>query len=452
MNLNNIKIYLTALILISGIFLGIATGSTDEISARQSEGLVIDYGNWNTLWTDVNLSTYDNQTDLLIYACEFNDIELTISENTVISIDNISNTSEKIWDFWTITNDSNDWVKSNYEYNPNNYKVCAWAYCSPNETPSIGVDSAGNSIYGYGRAMTTVSMSPATTEIIGSLNAVSTLVGVDQYSNYPESVVEGKASGDIAIIGGYSTPSYELILKTDADVVFGDDTQFVHRDVCKMLNADGKVAVLLYEGVDIDTILNNIFIVGTVMGYGMTASKVINNIEYAIYDTIEKIIFSDPEATNPSVIVSLSGDKAPWVAGSSTYINDSMTLVAGENVLADKKGWAHIGSETIANKNPQYAIIVLSHESVSEDTYKETLEKMSNEWKSTDAYKNGNIFILYGDAADLASRQSPRVAQLTEILARILQSSIFDDYTFPKLIGDDYEKYLTYTEHMGYKN
>ena len=78
------------------------------------------------------------------------------------------------------------------------------------------------------------------------------------------------------------------------------------------------------------------------------------------------------------------------------------------------------------------------------------MSSLSAEWRNTNAFENGNIYLLAGGATDLASRPSTRIAQFTELMCRILQPNVFIDIDVPYYIGDNYRDYLYYTKELGF--
>lgn len=451
MDAGRLKVIATAILLLSGAILGVAFANGSQPQLRQSEGLIIDYGGYDTLWTGADLSSYTDCDSLLDYAAGANGLEVVRDQDgTVTSVGGKAADDTHSWGFWVMENGSDSWMKAPSDAVPSDYRMCAWAYCADGDTPATPFDASGNSIYGYPQAMRTVSLAPAITEIIGALNATSTLVGADQYSNYPDSVAEGKASGRIAVTGGYTNPSFESIIATDPDIVFCDSSQYLHNEVQKKLIDNGYNAVSLYDGQDIDTVLKNIFIVGTVMGYGMAARSVISDIQ-SVMSLIMNSVDSDPLSQSFSTLITLSADKSPWASGSGTYAHDAVVVAGGSNILSEMDGWVHVNSEVISKGNPQ--VIIVLHSSVEGTLdYGSMLENMSAEWKSTDAYKNGRVYLLTDDAADMAQRPSPRVAQLAELVARIIQPDVFADIEVPKVIGNDYRDYLVYSKNMDFNN
>jgi len=317
------------------------------------------------------------------------------------------------------------------------------------EKPAVGADQVGNSIFGYERPFRTVSLSPSMTEIMGALNAVSTLVGTDKYSNYPYSVTEGQAKGDIAIVGDYVNPSFEMIMGADPDMVYCDGSQYIHYEMSERLRRANVPAVVLYAGESTETIIDNIYIMGVTLQYEMAAQGVITMLKEAEEYLTMMLMSGGTDFVR--TMFALSPDKSPWVAGQYTYMDDISTAVFGENSMAMFFGWAHISSEVIASANPSVVVILAETYVASPSEYDGMIGQMSAEWKSTDAYKNGKIYIFCGELGEMASRPGPRYMQIMELFAMILHPDMFAQ-ELPKYIGNEYGSYLTITKDLGFNN
>jgi iron complex transport system substrate-binding protein len=307
------------------------------------------------------------------------------------------------------------------------------------------VDQSGSSIFGYARPYRTVSLAPSLTEIVGSLNAVSTLVGTDRYSNYPDSVAAGQAKGDITTVGDYTNPSFEMIMGTTPDMVYCDGSQYTHYELSERLRKANVRAVVLYAGESIDTILDNIYIIGVTLQYEQTALVVIDELKKAEERLIELLGYVDPVKT----MFALSPDKAPWVAGTYTYLDDVSAAVYSTNSMTGFYGWVHISSEVIAYVNPSVIVIITESYAPSQSEYNVMMGQLSGEWRISDAYKDGRIYLFCSDLADMASRPGPRYMQLMELFAMILHPEAFEK-ELPKYVGNDYESYLTITKGLGF--
>ena len=447
------KALLTVVILLIGSVLAVSFNNA-HATAYQSTGIAIDFGERTVVWTDMDLNVYGDPYDALSEACDYNGYTLTMDDDKITGIDGVDNVGDYSWGLWVVERPSVEWKKLDPPYsNISGYSIASWAYCYDDgdvvETPTVGVDQYGNCIYGYPQAERVVSLSPALTEIIGSLKAVNTLVGMDGgykgSSNYPDSVVAAEDSGDISIVGDYTSPSFEYIVETNPDIVFCDGNQYGHHEMAKKLRKISIPVIEMYPGQSVDTIKDNIYIMGVAMRFELRALEVISAIEDAEAGIIEMI--SSGSTVPKNSMVSLSPDKSPWVAGSETYIDDIITIM-GSNVFASEYGWTWVNSELIPNRNPSHIIVVAEDYGATQLEYDILFDSLSKEWKDTDAFKNGNIYILCDSLAEMFMRPGPRYVQVMELVTLILHFPS----EVPKYIGDEYEDYLTVTKHLGFND
>ena len=425
--------------------------SDSSTSHPQASGFLIDFGEWNVAWTEMDMQTNSDPFDALTVACRSNNFTFTVEEGNVKEINDVYSDDKHSWNLWRISINSKTWVKESDPRNADlsNYTIAAWAYTEENGIPTVAVDETGRSIYGYPQAQRVVTLTPALTEIIGALRAVETLVGTDMYSIFPDSVVEGQRTGKIRILGDYLNPSFEQIAAQRPDMVLCDGFLYTHHLVTDRLRNISINAVLLYSGDNVQEIKDNIYIAGIVIGYEMRASEVIRSIEWAQKEITDKLA-SDILTRSVKVMLALSPDKSPWVSGSDTYVSDLTSIVEGNNVFSSLSGWSQINSEQVIAANPS-VIILLTVDYMSNQTeYNAIMNALPAEWRTTDAYKNDRIFLVSGAAGYMSTLPGPRFIQLMELTARILNPDVFDDIEVPRYVGDNYEDFLTFTKDLNF--
>ena len=448
-----IKVVITVIILLSGTIVAIAVHSVGgNASMYQAEGILIDAGEHRTFWTNISYSeSSDDPLELLENACTLNSYMAVIEDGKPVSITIdgtvYANTLERKWDLWYVEKGAYDYQKSeSLTISASDYTIVTWAYMTSTETPSVAVDATATCIYGYSRPATTVTLSPVCTELVGSMKATSTIIGTDNSSNYPTAVATGKANKTIAVVGTYTDPSYEAIMSTGADMVICDGSQLSHTEMASSLRNSNKTALVVYNGNDFDSLLKNVFIVGAAMGYEQRAKDVIDELELA-YNTLVAMTSS---YTGKNTMVTLGSNPSPYVAASQTYIDDIIMSMDGTNVFSYLTGWPQVISEYIQSKNPS-CIVVLDEGRYTVDEYDLFLSTLSQEWKNTTAYSNGDVYIFCGKLGEMSQRYGPRMIQLAELLARIITPEAFTDgIVLPKAIGDNYQDYLTVTKDLGY--
>lgn len=446
------KVLLTViLIMLGGGLTVLLNGTGSNATLYQSEGVLIDFGNYNTVWTDVDFQTTTQPMELLDHACTSNSYTYTVNDSgKVVEINGVSDTTDSSWGLWHVAKGEYDAVRSeSYDIDASDYTIVIWAYTSESGVPAVAVDATATSIYGYPQSDSTVTLSPVCTEIVGAVGASNTVVGTDSFSNYPTRIKEGHESGTISIVGTYTDPSYESILKLSPSMVICDGSQYNHVQMAKTVRNSSINAVVIYDAESVDIVLKNIFIVGKAMNYDLAALNAISELSSAV-GKLKSLVSSESAI---DTMIALSADPSPFVSGTSTYANDILVSMAGSNVFDFLSGWKNINSEYILDSNPSVIIIIseASYYSENNGSYERMLDQLSEQWKKTDAYKNGQIYLLCEDLGELAQRAGPRFAQFEEIVGRILHPEAFEDGTvLPKCIGNSYTSYLTITKSLGF--
>ncbi len=444
------RIIISTILVIIGVISAIFAGlSGVSESVDQAEGTVIDFGDREVIWTDADPQEYDTTLDLLTYAVESNGLDLKLAEDgSIASLNGIVSDNER-WDLWVIYSGDDTWVKLDapYDQDPSEFTITSWSYCGQDEYPTVAVDYSGKSFYGHSQKYRVVSLSPTVTEILSSVKAQNIIVGVDSYSDHPQSVVNGVADGSISIVGTYTSPSFELIMGTNPDMVICDGSQRSHVQMADRLRSVGVDAIVTYPGEDVGKIMDNIYMVGTSIGYGLAAKSVLSELDYVL-DELEEITAG---ASTPRVMVSLEPDISPWVSGNGTYMDGILAQMGAENVFSDWYGWVHITSDRIPYENPELIIVITTEYEATDDEYEYLYSHLSAQWQQTDAWKNGNVYVICESAADLVQRSGPRLAQTAELISMIVHPECFDT-ELPKIIGDDYIGYLQLSEGLDYDN
>ncbi len=447
-----LKVAITIAIIVVGAIAAVAfNGLGSNATQYKSEGIVVDFGDYNTIWADADLNIINDPVLLLNavksqHASEGFDYTLEDGKPVDIQYSEVDypNDGTHTWGLWCISDGEYDAVKmDDYAIKVSDYSVVIWAYTTAEGKPMPAVDATATSVYGYASPTKIVSLSPVCTETINSVGGVHKIVGTDAYSDYPKIVVERQKEGTISIVGSYTDPSYEAIMSTSPEMVFCDASTYNDIQMAGMLRSSNVNAVVLYNGEDIETIEKNIFITGAALGHNLGSQAYITKIDYSIESIQEVISVQDGLRT----MVALSNDPSPWVAGNYTYINDIIEQLNGENVFSDVIGWTNITAESISQKNPECIIIIDSYK-YDEDGYDAMMNILSAEWKSTDAYKNGRIYLFAEDLGELGSRAGPRFVQLMELMGMVIDPGAYVDDPLPKSVGNDYRDYLVITGRM----
>ena len=450
------KLTITAVALAAVVVLTPAMGFT-HAEAEGRSGVVIDFGYWNTVWVTLDFGDGMDGYQALEKACELKGYPVVYqdSEHTVVfSVDEQSNLQGKKWGMYTLQDGG--WVSCD---DPSAVvlgegDIVAWARASGPQDVIPGTDQTGFTYYSYaegGRSLRTgeklkvISLAPSVTETICSIGGLEYIVGTDLYSNYPEGVSEAKASGAIRNVGGYSDPNYEWIVKLGPDVVFCEGGTGEHVAMADKLRKSGIDCVVTFDVTDVELLYDNIWMVASAMGLSENANSVIQAFRGTI-DAVSGVIgYQAPVRT----FISLSADPSPWTSGSNTFASDVISRVSGTNVFdSQASSWFMVSKEQIHAKQPQVIIIVHEGEISTQEEYESFLERIDPVWRETPAYRNGEVYVFTGKAADLLSRPGPRLCQAAELIGKALHPDQFlyrDPLdSIPKFLDSDYFEYLTY--------
>ncbi len=442
MQSGRLKVVISLAILVAGLAVTVAIVPSAS-TADSSSGLVVDFGGYETSYisTDPDSSPYDALEQL----CSAYGYDLVYEDGKVVSIDGRSGDSERSWNLYGVIKGKTSWSVISGDCVLSDYSAVCYGLTTEGGMPSPAVDATGKPFYGYTKPTRVVSLAPSCTETLCSVGGMDIIVGTDRYSNYPAEIEDRRNSGEISEIGGFTNPSFEAILKLNPDLVVCISTQSVHLTTAEKLRNAGINVLVLDGGESVDAVLNSIHAAGVVLGTHDAAIDEINTLESQmteIHDTIQSYDFT----WEKRVMVALSAVKSPYISGSGTYIGDAMDRLFMINIFSDESGWVQVNAEMISRYDPEVIIIVSSDYEATQSEYDGILSSMSLEWRTTTAYKNGEIYLFAEDAADCASRAGPRVAQMMELMGRAVHGEAFPDgIEFPKFIGDDYKSYLPIT-------
>ena len=444
-----IKVFITVGIIAFSLLAGMAiSAGTQASTLNHSEGIIIDFSPYDVTWHDADFKKVNDPVELLKASCAENSYTYTFDDNVLTEVNGISNSSFASWGLWYVKDGETSWTKSDtYDIDSSDYSAVAWAYRSPGFVPTVAVDATGVCIYGYAQSQRIVSLSPVATENLGAVGAVNAIVGVDFYSNYPQKVIDEKNNGMIAVVGTYTDPSFELIMKQDPDMIVSDGSQYNQVQVANSVRQNGTNAVVIYDGTDIQTIYDNLYMVGVATGYDIPAKETIVKDNSALMKIAAKL--GSHVTDRMKVMVSLSPDVSPYVAGGGTYVGDILANIFADNAFSSSSGWAHINTEKIAAADPDIIVIVTQSYAPTQSEWDSMYSSLGDSWKLTKAYANKQIYLLCEGATDLASRAAPRYVQLAELLANIIYPGEMGVSDMPRFIGNNYTDYLTITADLG---
>jgi iron complex transport system substrate-binding protein len=248
-----------------------------------------------------------------------------------------------------------------------------------------------------------ISMAPSCTEIVFAVGAGDRVVGVTEYCDYPAEVEEKKDNGEIEVIGGFSTPSFEKIVNLEPDLIvsaYGNPDDVIYRLV------EMGYPVYAQNPKNIDEILGHIKAMGAITKCDETASSVVNELR-ADLDEIKEETESLEEVQRPRVFYNI-GDF--FTAGKETFANEIIEIAGGKNIAAYKSGYFLMSLEEFIDKNPQVILCDSGHGGMS-IAYDQIVN--DERLKDVDAVKNSRVYVI---DTNIISRPGPRVVDAVKIV------------------------------------
>lgn len=242
-----------------------------------------------------------------------------------------------------------------------------------------------------------VSVLPSLTETVCALGQCQRLVGVDRYSIFPEQVRR------LPQVGGNLDPNIEAIVALKPDVVLVS----VATRASERLQALG-IPVLAMEPKsqqDVKRILG----------------KLAQLLEVTHAEQLWKKMEKDMMQVAASVPVSVKKmrvyfevNNAPFAAGASSFIGETLTLLGVGNIVPPELGpFPKLNPEFIVRANPD--LIMVGQRGFS------AFESRPG-WAAIRALREKRVCVFTPEQSDVLVRPGPRLAEAAQIMADCLKS------------------------------
>lgn len=453
--MNAVSVKLT----VSAVVLVLVTASLPFLSfsappVQQKEGVMIDYGSYSVDWVETSFDDGMTGVEALEAACGIEGYGLEKdSAGNIVSVNGKANLIGMTWGMYVLRDSVWTAVDNPSSFTLENETIISWARVSSEDGIMPGTDATGNMYYSYGseglnrngERLRIATLSPSVTETLAAVGCAEYIIATDMYSDYPESIVEGQTDGSIQLVGGYTDPSFDLIISAAPDIVFLDGGVGDHLMVAKKLRKAGIDCVVLYDIENVYDVLWNIWIAASAMGFSERGCDAIEGTRETI-STVAGIA----DLSGKKVFVSLGTGSTPYTTGSGTYMDSMLEILGADNIFGDSYDWFMVDREQVYTRQPDIIIIIMDSETPvdSRSKYQQVVSGIDDLWKRTPAYENSAVYVFSEDAADLLSRPGPRLSSAMELLAKVMDSESFIekdpwDRVLP-YYSDDYRDRLTY--------
>jgi len=452
-----------ALLVIASVpFIGFTVDAKDE-----KQGVMLDFAYYNVEWIPFQFAEGMSGSDALAKACSEKGYAIEYADDgSVYSINNVPRLLNVSWGMYILSGEGKNaaWteVLDPSSFNISDEKIISWARTGPGSEMMPAVDATGFTYYSYadggmnrfGEQLKVATLAPSVTETVCAVGGYQYIVGTDRYSDYPDKLLRARNEGRIKEVGGYTDPNFELIVSERPDVVFLDGGTGEHVTMADKLRKAGVNCVVLYEAVDTNSLLKNLWICASALGSPEKGNSYIKDVKEAINN-----ICRVPDLTGRTVFVSLGVSETPYTAGSGTYVTSMIESLGAVNVFSDSESWFMVDKEAVYDRQPDIIIIIYDAEEIkTQRQYRSLLNNLNDVWKRTPAFMNGDVYVFSGDAASLLSRPGARLPEGLELMAKILDPDAFAAADPTDTIGVKYYNnsyndgdngYLTYVKAKG---
>lgn len=247
-----------------------------------------------------------------------------------------------------------------------------------------------------------VTLAPSETEILYAIGAGDRVVGVDEFSNYPEEALDKPKIGDM-------TTNIEAVAALNPDLVVassgmnGQAIEQLRKLDLKVYATDPKTY---------DEVIAKIEQIGEIVDAQEQAGEVAAHMR----EVKEQVAEAVKDAPRPKVYLEFSPG---WSVGKGEFLDELLTIAGGVNVAGDQPGWFEITPESVVQQNPE--IIIYPDLNVEPNPILEGIESRPG-WDVIDAVKHDR---LYEVPQDPLVRVGPRLADGLLELAKAIHPDLF---------------------------
>lgn len=258
-----------------------------------------------------------------------------------------------------------------------------------------------------------VSLAASTSEILGSLNLADKIVGVDFYTDYPDTLTKKQRISDAS--GNYNVESI-VALKPDLVLSSGGLTK----------PYDTKLAALGLHVIDLPNVtfaqmFQQISLVGELTFTQDAAKQLVSQLQQET-DQIKAKVAGTSE---PKVLLEVDDTTPgkPFVFGGGSFGDELLDYANATNIFhanTTNGGYPQVTDETIIAANPQFVILT---EDPQYGGKPETVYKRPN-WGGIEAVKTRQVYHIN---TDLMQRPGPRLVQGLRCVAQIVHPGTFSE-------------------------
>ena len=242
-----------------------------------------------------------------------------------------------------------------------------------------------------------ISLLPSLTETVCALGACNRLVGVDRYSNWPESIAK------LPRMGGGIDPNIESIVALKPDLVLmAGSARGVER-----LRALG-LTVLTLEPKNYADVQHALGVVANVLGLPSQES---DRVWREMSVQVEEISKSIPQHAKAKRVY-FEVSPVPFGASESSFIGETLQRLGAKNILPAAMGvFPQVSPEFVVRAQPD---IIMAGDSNLADM------QARPGWMNLQAMRTGRVCTFKPNESDVLVRPGPRMVEAARLMSKCL--------------------------------
>jgi iron complex transport system substrate-binding protein len=243
-----------------------------------------------------------------------------------------------------------------------------------------------------------VSLLPSLTEMVCALGQCHKLVGLDRYSNWPESVRQ------LPRMGGGLDPSIEAVLAQRPDLVL----MATSARGAERFQALGLTVLVLEPRThaDVQRVLHTL---AQVLGVPKAQSEAVwRQIDAGVMAAAQSL---PPQAKGQKIYVEVS--PAPYGASEASFIGETLTRLGLRNILPASLG-------PFPKINPEFVVRAQPDVIIAGDSSRASMLQRPG-WAQLKAMQSGKVCAFSPEESDMLVRAGPRMAEGARLMVQCLQ-------------------------------
>jgi len=274
--------------------------------------------------------------------------------------------------------------------------------CSNKKEQTI-TDREGNEVNIPTNIEKIVSTAPSNTEILAGLGVGDKIVCMDTFSEGIEGVNKDAKKMD------FTSPDAEAIIELEPDIVIASGHNKVgsSEDPFKSLSDVGIPVVYIPSSDSIDGIYKDIEFIASIVNKKDKGEEIISNMKSEI-DKVAEV--GKTIKDKKKIYVEIGPAPTLYSIGNSTFLNEMVELIGGENIFKDQKSWISPSEESVIDANPD---VILTTVNYVKNPEKEI--KSRNGWDNIKAVKNNEVYYI---DANSSSRPTQNIIKALKEMAK----------------------------------